>query len=718
MRTTDSHNRLWPMLVIVLTLASACSAQKPALPLPPAPQSSAAPAVQAIAQGMAQLLIIPSPDGVQVMVDGEVRGASPLTLTLPAGEHRIALSAAGFTPFSETVTLEAGREATYAPDLEDVEPPAVKIAMDAFQVPWQGQTHVRAVATDNAGVLDIELALEDQTLAATEGSELSLDLAPAEIPGIQPGRTYTLTALATDAAGNIGTAMLPLPIGVRQVATATAVIRPAAPSPAPTQRAAAPASPGPAALPSVAPSRPTAPGPTPTRPVPVSFRVTQVAIPTYPYQAFLHPAADPALDGYPVLTLDRAAYEASNPKPAPANYTLLILENRYLSVSFLPELGGRIYEVVFKPTGNNELYRNPVIKPTKWGPSSPPDANWWLGAGGIEWGFPVGEHGYEWGKEWGYDSIRLPDGSVQVSVLTQDPTRLYAAVNITLSPEAANFVVEPTVANPTETPARVQWWSNAMLAPGAANKPGPDLRFIFPVNEVTVHSTGDAKLPGAGQPMSWPVYQNRDLSRLGNWESYLGFFERPASQGSSGSNGGEGYMGVYDPAANEGMMRVYPSDVTRGAKGFAPGWSQPIPPSTWTDDGSGYVELHSGLTPTFDEWYELPPGGQVSWQEVWYPVAGIGGVTHATTAAALHLAPEPGAVRVSLFPTAPVQGEVRIALPGAAPNVKPVNISPAQPFSEAIPLPAGAPDRGEVSVTLFDAQGKTVYEYRGQTSLK
>jgi len=27
-------------------------------------------------------------------------------------------------------------------------------------------------------------------------------------------------------------------------------------------------------------------------------------------------------------------------------------------VSFLPELGGRIYEVVFKPTGNNELYHN------------------------------------------------------------------------------------------------------------------------------------------------------------------------------------------------------------------------------------------------------------------------------------------------------------------------------------------------------------------------
>jgi hypothetical protein len=177
-------------------------------------------------------------------------------------------------------------------------------------------------------------------------------------------------------------------------------------------------------------------------------------------------------------------------------------------------------------------------------------------------------------------------------------------------------------------------------------------------------------------------------------------------------------MGVYDTTANEGMMRIYPSDVTRGAKGFAPGWNQSIPPSTWTDDGSGYVELHGGLMPTFDEWYELPADGQVSWQEMWYPVAGIGSVTHATAAAALHLAPEPGTLRVSLFPTTPVQGEIRIALPGAAPIAKPVSISPAQSFSEAIPLPAGAPARGDVSVTLVNSQGVTVYEYRGQVGLK
>jgi hypothetical protein len=738
MQTTRFSVGKWLILVPVLVLAAACSAQRPDPSSPQAPQPAGAPAVLGIGRGTAQLIVVPSPDGVQVMVDGEVRGASPLTLTLPAGEHRIALSAAGFAPFSETIALEGGREATYAPELEDIEPPVARIAVDVFQAPWEGQTRLRAFANDNTGVLDIELALDDQTLAAQtlaaiEGGELSLDFTPAELPGIQPGRTYTLTVIATDAAGNQGVAQLPLPIGPRLPLTATAAMtstvgqQPASPPPTSSpsaERTAAPAVLSPTAPTPEAAPRPAAAATATARPAPVSFRVSQVTIPTYPYPPFLQPAvapalgADPASDGYPVLVLDRSAYEASNPKPVPITYTLLILENRFLRLTLLPELGGRIYEVVFKPTGNNQLYRNPVIKPTAWGPANPPGANWWPAAGGIEWGFPVEEHGYEWGREWGYDSVRLPDGGVMVSLLMQDPARPYATVNVTLSPEAAFFVVEPTVANPTDAPARIKWWSNAMLAPGAANQAGPDLRFIFPVNEVTVHSSGDAKLPAAGQPMSWPVYGDRDLSRLGNWGAYLGFFERPAAQGAAGPNGPEGFMGVYDTAAGEGMLRIYPSDVARGAKGFAPGWSQPIPSSAWTDDGSGYVELHGGLMPTFDEWLELPPAAQVSWQETWYPVAGINGVTHATAAAALHLSIEPTALRVSLFPTTPVQGEIRVALPGAAPIAKAVTISPAEPFSAAIPLPADAAAPTEVTVTLVNAQGQTIYAYRGPIGVK
>ncbi|MEJ5198612.1 MAG: DUF5107 domain-containing protein [Anaerolineae bacterium] len=441
--------------------------------------------------------------------------------------------------------------------------------------------------------------------------------------------------------------------------------------------------------------------------------MTQVTIPTYPYRTFLRPVADPTMGNYEVLTLDRAAYEAANPRPAPVSYTLLVLENRYLRISILPQLGGRIYEVIFKPTGNNELYRNPVIKPTGWGPPNPPypaGANWWLAAGGIEWGFPVEEHGYEWGKEWGYNTLRLPDGGVQVSLVPRDFERPYATVNVILPPEAGYFVIEPTIVNPTAAPARVKWWLNAMLAPGAANAPGPELRFILPAQEVTVHSTADPTLPGPGGPMAWPVHASRDMSRLGNWGPYLGFFARPAARG--------GYMGVYDPAVEEGMVRIYPDSVARGAKFFAMGWSQPIGPDAYTDDRSGYVEMHGGLAPTFNDWYELPAGGRVSWAETWYPVADIGGVTAATAGGALYLAPEAAGLRVRLAPTRPVRGEARISVAGAAPIVGRVDISPAQPLDELIPLPAAAPAAGEVRVVVLDGQGNVVFEWAGHVRLR
>ncbi|MGC8779529.1 MAG: DUF5107 domain-containing protein [Anaerolineae bacterium] len=716
MRTFFASLRSCAGWTVILMLAAACTWPGRGSPAP-TPALSAPAAGPVAAAGSTRLVIAPEPPADQVIVDGVVAGRSPLTLTLSAGEHRIELRADGYAPLSETIALAGGAEATYAPELEDVAPPVVHLSSERTQVAWDGQMQVRVTADDNAGVTELALLLDEQILAAGEGEEIVFSLAPATLPGLMPGRSYTLTAVAADAAGNEGRADLVITILAGPTATATAgvTLSPTAlpPTMTPTSVAAS-ATPVPSATATALPvSTVASPTPTATRPPAVTFRVTQVTIPTYPYRPFLRPVADPAMGGYTALTLDRAAYEAANPRPTPVSYTLLVLENRYLRISILPQLGGRIYEVIFKPTGHNELYRNPVIKPTGWGPPSPPypvGANWWLAAGGIEWGFPVEEHGYEWGKEWGYDSLRLPDGGVQVSLIAGDFQHPYATVNVTLPAEAGYFTIAPTIINPTAAAARVKWWLNAMLAPGAANAPGPELRFILPAREVTVHSTGDPALPGPGQAMAWPIHAGRDMSRLGNWGQYLGFFARPAAEG--------GYVGVYDLAAEEGMIRIYPASVARGAKFFAMGWSQAMGPDAYTDDRSGYVEMHGGLVPTFDDWYTLPAGGSVSWTETWYPVADIGGVTAATAGGALHLVPEAAGLRVRLAPTRPVRGEVQVALPGAAPAIGRVEINPAQPLDELIPLPTAAPASGEVRVRLLDAQGNVVFEYAGHVRLR
>jgi hypothetical protein len=614
-------------------------------------------------------------------------------------------------PSLPDLTAQAG--VTGVPGTDTV-PPDVTLTSDLAVVPWLGTARIRAGATGGTAVSDLELWAGEEQLAAIDGDTLVYDLSPARTDGVAPGEVYSITARAIDAAGNLGEASLVLQIGAipgelaeqpaaLSTAQPTQAISAASPTPA------LPISPPPEAMPigAVTPEAP------PTSAAPTTMRVIQVTVPTYPFETYVRTVVDPSLGDYPVMTLDRAAYEASNPKPVSKSYKLVILENEYLRLGFLPELGGRLYQVVFKPTGNDELYQNPVVKPTGWGPPSPPypaGANWWLAAGGIEWGFPVEEHGYEWATDWGYDSVPTADGGIMLSLFTRDSRRPYAVVDIILPPDKAYFIVRPRITNAWGSDFRFQWWANAMLAPGAANKPGPDLLFVFPNSEMTVHSTGDETLPGAGQPLSWPVFNGRDLSRLGNWSQWLGFFERPASSG--------GFSGVYDPAADEGMVRVYAGDVARGSKGFAPGWSEPIDSKTWTDDGSGYVELQGGLTPTFSDWYVLPPGEEITWDEIWYPVAGTGGVTYAAQGGAVYLAPSGNGLHVGVFPTEAAHGRLTITLPGMQPAVREVEISPAAPFIEVIPYSGPVPARGEVTAALTSADGRTLLSYRGQTQLR
>jgi len=354
-----------------------------------------------------------------------------------------------------------------------------------------------------------------------------------------------------------------------------------------------------------------------------SFQTATLTIPTYPYADHLTSVYTSTYNmTYSVLDWD--AYNGASPTPVLRNYELLVLENDYLRVTLLPELGGRIYQMIFKPTGHNELYQNPVIKPTHWGP---PEQGWWLAVGGIEWCLPVEEHGYEWGEPWDYQVVTSTAG---ITVTLRDTTasdRIRATITVYLPADRAILAISPRIENPTGHSIDYKYWANGMLAPGADNTAGADLRFIFKADQMTVHSRGDGDLPEPGQPMAWPVHNGRDYSRLGNWNRWIGFFERPQAAAD--------FAGVYDSGANEGLARVFPSGVARGSKGFGFGWSDPIDPTIWTEDGSTYVELHGGITPTFWDAATISAGQALEWTEYWYPVSDIGQLSAATAEAAL-----------------------------------------------------------------------------------
>lgn len=430
----------------------------------------------------------------------------------------------------------------------------------------------------------------------------------------------------------------------------------------------------------------------------VRVTTTSIAIPAYPYAAFTAPALNPDY-GWTYRRFDRAAYEASNPQPTVQRYTAVVLENEYLRLTVLPELGGRIYQLIFKPTGHNELYQNPVLKPSPWGP---PEQGGWLAAGGIEWGLPVEEHGYAWADPWGYIVLPPSGGEAGVIVFMPDEGHLRAEVEIALRSGEAAFILRPRLVNPAPRPVAYKFWLAAALAPGAANRVGPELRWLFPTAAVTVHSRGDGDLPEAGQLMAWPVHNGVDYSRLGNWRRWLGFFEAPAAHGP--------YIGVYDAAADEGVVRVFPADVARGSKGFGLGWSDPLPADSYTDDGSTYVELHGGVAPTFWDSATLAAGGELAWEERWFPVAGIGGVSYADGNGAVHVAALSQGLEVGVYVVRRVAGRLRVTVNDQTVVDEAATLAPDRPWRRLLPGVAAAAG-SKAQVTLFDATGAPVLNY-------
>src|SRR5690606_20536746 len=105
--------------------------------------------------------------------------------------------------------------------------------------------------------------------------------------------------------------------------------------------------------------------------------VTQVALPTYPLKGYQSVAFDTDYR-WPYLRFDRQRFQAQPPPVEIQHYALLVLENAYLEVSILPELGGRIWQITHKPTGDTMFYQNSVVKPSPWGP---PAQLGWLAVG-------------------------------------------------------------------------------------------------------------------------------------------------------------------------------------------------------------------------------------------------------------------------------------------------------------------------------------------------
>jgi tetratricopeptide (TPR) repeat protein len=326
-------------------------------------------------------------------------------------------------------------------------------------------------------------------------------------------------------------------------------------------------------------------------------------LPTEPWDR-----ADPHPDLFSVFRRDWRAFPYPRLLPSgprvERSYRALVLENEYLRITVLPELGGRLYRAIDKPTGQDLFYFNRVVKPRCLAIRGP-----WI-SGGIEYNFPLGHN------VWTISPVQFShghgeDGSGWIEVGETDRTTgMRWSVRHVLRPGRRAFHTRITLENPTPHAHSYYYWSNAAVADT------PSTRLLIPYDEVQFH---DAEIA----PFRWPYLDGKDLSYTKNIEWVVSLFGR----GCHGSA-----FGYFDEERDFGVCHLADPEEMPGKKVFSWGYGQSR--ERWqrelTDEDGTYLELQAGRFDTQTDLALFPPGERMQWEEHWLPAPHTGGWTAAS----------------------------------------------------------------------------------------
>jgi tetratricopeptide (TPR) repeat protein len=357
-------------------------------------------------------------------------------------------------------------------------------------------------------------------------------------------------------------------------------------------------------------------------------------------------------------------------------YKAVYLENRYVKLCVLPELGGRLFSALDKTNAYDFVYRQHVIKPGLVGMLGA-----WI-SGGIEWNVPH-HHRNTTFMPAAYRIERHPDGSGTVWVGEMELRhRMKWLVGITLRPESSAAEIDGKVIN--RTPVANSFLSFANIAVHA----NPEYQIIFPPG--TEFVTQHAKREFSRWPISDNVYNNIDFRKgvdVSMWKNH----PSPISMFAWGEKGD--FVAGYDHGKHAGTIHVGNRYNANGIKFFT--WGNGREGQMWDDilsDNDGpYIELMAGAYSDNQPDYSwIQPYETKTWREYLYPVRQIGGVQAANAKAAVKLMVEGGRIRLGAALTSDsAAATVKLEAQGKTLLRETVAIAPDRPFLRELPLPAG-----------------------------
>lgn len=414
---------------------------------------------------------------------------------------------------------------------------------------------------------------------------------------------------------------------------------------------------------------------------------------------------------YPYTLLDDIDSTSSD-----KTYHTLMLENQYLQVTIITDLGGRVYSVFDKISQREVFYKNPIVR------FAPLAIRGAFFSGGVEFSFPVA-HAPTTTDKVNWDTCKYKDGSASVSIGgLEHLSGLRWMITLTLFPDRCALAQDVTLCNPGSLPGRYHYWTNASLDANDGTE------FIYPLHRARSYEFAgsaswplarldliedDPGLPGMeGVPM-WPARQLQAPVNF-RWQKNM-----LAQVSIFGRNVAWDYFGAWQHKVDHGFAHVANRRDVAGMKLWS--WGNApvgvVNQTALTDDGSVYAETQCGAMETQLDFDFLQPGGVRTWREWWLPLRGIGGLTCAseTVGARIHLRAtgDDGSLKliVGLCPARSYDNvTVTVTLPDKVLVEEVCSLSPEKPWIHEIAIDAMQIADQPITLVVRDSFGSVLLE--------
>lgn len=396
---------------------------------------------------------------------------------------------------------------------------------------------------------------------------------------------------------------------------------------------------------------------------------------------------------YPYPVVEKVSDEKKDKQ-----YKALFIENEYIKVMILPELGGRIQMAYDKVKQRHFIYYNQVIKPALVGLTGP-----WI-SGGIEFNWPQ-HHRPSTFLPTDYLIEENKDGSV--TVWCNEVERMFRTKGMqgfTLYPGKAYIEISVKVYNRTAFPQTFLWWANPAVVVNDGYKS------VFPPD---VHAVFDhGKRAVSNFPIATGEYYKQDYSAGVDISKYKNI---PVPTSYMAIESKFDFVGGYEDDTKGGLLHVANHNISPGKKqwtwgngDFGIAWDRNL-----TDEDGPYIELMTGVyTDNQPDFTWLQPNEEKSWVQYFMPYAEVGYVKNANKDAIVNIEIEGHKANIILYTTSEFKN-LRVILKNTEGKMfldDCTNTSPAESYLKEVVVGEILPEN--LKFELYASDGKELLAYQ------